>query len=129
MAVEFDEAAAVKLGYELVVDGQCGYATKDGELILEVSCDIPHFMLLANIAEREGCPFAAGYGGDQPITTDLIKQVSGEAYEELEVVAAPPVLDAATANLVAAVNAVTSAATFDDAKKNLAALIQQVGEK
>lgn len=51
-----------------------------GESSISISSAAPLFLLLANIAERSGVGFVIGYGGDQPITPELVTAVSGETY-------------------------------------------------
>ena len=43
-----------------------------------VTSNTPLFFVLVQIAQREGKGFAEGYGGDQPITADLVFACSGE---------------------------------------------------
>lgn len=52
----------------------------NGTAAIAVSSDTPLFTLLALVAEREGVPFAEGYGGTQKVTPSLVKRVSGEDY-------------------------------------------------
>jgi hypothetical protein len=43
-----------------------------------VTSGTPLFVVLMEIAEREGVGFAQGHGGDQPITPELVFACSGE---------------------------------------------------
>lgn len=52
-------------------------AHRDGER-LEANSATPLFHLIAMILQREGEPFADGFGGTQPVTAQLVTDVSGE---------------------------------------------------
>jgi len=101
----FTRADAEALGWTIFIVGDEGLAYKgdaphvdsweehDGrsteELLAEmqnaepvstfsVTSGTPLFAVLAEIAKREGVGFAQGYGGDPPITPELIFACSGE---------------------------------------------------
>lgn len=74
-------AAAESLGWSFLISGTTGKAQKQ-ETVFEVESAIPLFALLASIAQKEGQPFAAGWGGTTPVDSSLILSCSGETYDD-----------------------------------------------
>lgn len=77
---------AKRLGWTLDVVGENGAAAWKSDdpkqwvpdQGIHVTSATPLFSLLANIAEREGVGFLQGYGGEQPLTAELVRACSGE---------------------------------------------------
>ena len=81
MAEPLTKADAEALGYTFEESDPTHVVySKDGEVAGSAEGDTPLFAALASIAEREERGFAQGYGGDLPITTELVLQTSGESY-------------------------------------------------
>jgi hypothetical protein len=77
-----------KRGWAFTIDGEDGFASKDGEERFQVTSGIPEFMLIRDASALEGAPLA------EPITPAFVNTVSDETYVEppveVEVVEVPP---------------------------------------